>query len=173
MSGSRPPPPLRLLTIPCPYFSVGESQQALGDGCHRIFIEVIAAGDLQPFNRQVGFGNTANDPLDLAIPVRLLANVVSVFAGNDELASGDWVEQTRTLGQADPWNGYSISASWFGAFADLTGRGIDRVRFSMLAQEIPTPGLLALVLLVLPLAFVQCAGRRDDPRWMRATISRA
>lgn len=64
--------------------------------------------------------------------MRLLANVVSVFAGGDELASGDWVEQTRTLGQADPWNGYFISAGWFGAFADLTGRGIDRVRFSML-----------------------------------------
>jgi hypothetical protein len=156
-------------------FSVGESQQALGDGRHRIFIDVIGAGDLYPFNRLVGFGfgNVADDPLDLAIPVRLLANVVSVFAGNDELASGDWVESTRTLGQANPWDGYFIRPGTFGAFVDLTGRGIDRVRFSMLVQEIPTPASLALVLLALPLAFVPRAGRRADPRWMRAPIRRA
>jgi hypothetical protein len=130
-------------------FSVREQQFALGNGQWMIRIEIDGDAELFPTGALVGFafGMQPDDPLDLSGAWRLESTVVSVYAGADELASGDWLPAVQQFGEPDPWDGFFLSNNLFGAFRDLNGEGVDRIVFSVrVSRAVPEPASLALLL---------------------------
>ncbi len=146
-------------------FRVREEQMALGNGDWMIRIVIDADADLYPTGTQVGFsfGSQPDNPLDVDGNWRLVANLVTVYAGDTELASHDYLTRAQSYGQADPWQGFFISNISFGKFDGLNGQGVDRVEFELRVTPsvpVPEPGSLALM----AFGLAACAGAARSAR---------
>lgn len=140
-------------------FNVQEEQVTLGNGDWMVRIVIDADADLYPTGTQVGFsfGSQPDNPLDVDGNWRLVANLVTVYAGDTELASHDYLTRAQSYGQADPWQGFFIANIAYGKFDGLNGQGVDRVEFEVRVSPsapVPEPGSLALMVVGL----AACAG---------------
>lgn len=148
-------------------FSVQEEQVSLGNGDWMIRIVIDADADLYPTGTQVGFsfGSQPDNPLDLVGNWRLVANLVSIYADDVELARRDYLTRAQDYDQADPWQGFFVSRISFGVFEAFNGQGVDRVAFEVKVSPsvpVPEPGSLGLV----AFGLAACAGvaRRSGRR---------
>jgi len=144
--------------------SVNESQQDLGNGQYRIFFDMVADGDIFPFQGDIGtkindreFGvmsiGAGVDPVNLLLPaVQLDSLMLRMFNGAGQNL-GDF-EMVSLLSQTQPWGGTIGNPGQMIGLGNPGNYDVRHIQFELLlstpvAAAVPEPQSVALVVLAL------------------------
>lgn len=142
--------------------SVNESQQDLGNGQFRLFFDMVADGDIYPYQGPIG--NKANDweyglasigakgdPLNLLATVKLESVILRMFNGAGTNL-GDF-EMLSLLTQTQPWGGTIGDPGYMVGLGNPGNHDVRHVQFEVLVSTprnaVPEPQSLALVAVAL------------------------